>query len=220
MATRTRKRPPHPARERRVQPRPERAATSLRERQTPPLAERTRPPQPRLAHERLESIARDVVACERCPRLRRYCQEIAATKRRAYRDWDYWGRPVPGFGDPEARVWVVGLAPAAHGGNRTGRVFTGDSSGDWLYRALHDAGYARLPTSVSRDDGQELRGAYVSAAARCAPPDNKPTRAELARCAPFLERELAALHGVRVVVALGQIAFDAVLKLLTKAGYA
>src|SRR5262249_43716706 len=141
------------------------------------------------------------------------------TKRRAYRDWDYWGRPVPGFGDPEARVWIVGLAPAAHGGNRTGRAFTGDSSGDWLYGALHDAGFARLPTSVSRDDGQELRGAFVRAAGRGARPDNKPSRAELARCAPFLERELAALHRVRVIVALGQIAFDAVLKLLTTVGY-
>src|SRR5215510_14976385 len=120
MPTRTRKRQPqpHPAREHRVQPRPERA------------------PQPPPERERLERIARDVVSCERCPRLRRYCQEIAATKRRAYRDWDYWGHPVPGFGDPEARVWIVGLAPAAHGGNRTGRVFTGDSSGDWLYGAL------------------------------------------------------------------------------------
>jgi uracil-DNA glycosylase family 4 len=166
----------------------------------------------------LERIARDVVRCERCPRLRAYCQEIARVKRRAFRDWDYWGRPVPGFGDARARLWVLGLAPAAHGGNRTGRVFTGDSSGDWLYRALHDAGFARLPTSVSRDDGQELRDVYISAAARCAPPDNRPARDELANCAPYLDRELAALPCLRVIVALGRIAFDAALKLLVTHG--
>lgn len=166
----------------------------------------------------LVRIARDVVACDRCPRLRRWCREVAASKRRAYRDWTYWGRPVPGFGDPRARIWVIGLAPAAHGGNRTGRVFTGDSSGDWLFRALHDQGFARLPSSVSRDDGQRLHDVYVSAAARCAPPGNRPTPAELERCAPFLARELAALPRLRVVVALGRVAFDAALRLCESAG--
>jgi uracil-DNA glycosylase len=168
----------------------------------------------------LAAIHADVVGCERCPRLRRYCAEVAATKRRAYRDCDYWGRPVPGFGDPRARIWVVGLAPAAHGGNRTGRVFTGDSSGDWLFRALHTAGLASMPHSTSRDDGQELHDVYVSAAARCAPPDNKPSPAELVRCRPFLERELAALGRLLVIVPLGKIAFDAVLRLLEDAAYA
>jgi uracil-DNA glycosylase family 4 len=166
----------------------------------------------------LAAIHADVVTCERCPRLRRYCAQVASTKRRAFRDCDYWGRPVPGFGDPRARLWVVGLAPAAHGGNRTGRVFTGDSSGDWLFRALHTAGFARFPHSIDRDDGQELCDAYVSAAARCAPPDNKPSPSELARCRPFLGRELVALHRLRVVVPLGKIAFDAVLRLLEDAG--
>jgi uracil-DNA glycosylase family 4 len=167
----------------------------------------------------LARIARDVVACERCPRLRRWCQEIATARRRAFRDQVYWGRPVPGFGDPRSRIWVVGLAPGAHGSNRTGRMFTGDASGDWLYRALHTQGLAHLPTSTARDDGQVLRDVYISAAARCAPPDNKPTPAELRRCAPFLVRELAALDRVRVVVALGKIAFDAVLRLVDDAGW-
>jgi uracil-DNA glycosylase family 4 len=167
----------------------------------------------------LAKVARDVIDCELCPRLRLYCQQVAQSKRRAYRDWNYWGRPVPGFGDATARLWVLGLAPAAHGGNRTGRVFTGDSSGDWLFRALHDAGFATMPTSVSRDDGQQLLDAYVSAAARCAPPDNKPLREEMARCARYLERELQALVELRVVLALGQIAFDAALRLLDGAGW-
>jgi uracil-DNA glycosylase family 4 len=168
----------------------------------------------------LAALHADVVSCERCPRLRRYCAAVAATKRRAYRDCEYWGRPVPGFGDAGARLWVVGLAPAAHGGNRTGRVFTGDSSGDWLFRALHTAGFARFPHSTGRDDGQELHDAYVSAAARCAPPDNKPRPAELVRCRPFLERELATLTCLQVIVPLGKIAFDAVLRLVEDAGYA
>jgi uracil-DNA glycosylase family 4 len=168
----------------------------------------------------LARITRDVIACDRCPRLRRWCQEIAANRRRAFRDQEYWGRPVPGFGDPGARIWIVGLAPGAHGSNRTGRMFTGDASGDWLYRALHAAGLARLPTAVARDDGQALHDVYISAAARCAPPDNKPRPVELHRCAPYLARELAALERVRVVVALGQIAFDAALRLLAGAGWA
>ncbi len=166
----------------------------------------------------LDHIARAVVACDRCPRLRRYCQEIAAAKRRAYRDWTYWGRPVPGFGDPRAQIWIVGLAPAAHGANRTGRMFTGDSSGDWLYRALHGAGFAALATSESRDDGQQLRDVYIGAVARCAPPGNKPTRDEIARCAPYLAQELAALPHLRVILPLGSIAFDAVLRLLAADG--
>jgi uracil-DNA glycosylase family 4 len=167
----------------------------------------------------LARIERDIVACELCPRLRAYCSEIASSKRRAYRDWNYWGRPVPGFGDPRARLWVLGLAPAAHGGNRTGRVFTGDSSGDWLFRALHAAGFAMLPTSVSRDDGQELRGAWVSAAGRCAPPGNKPLPVELARCASYLVRELHQLTDLRCILALGKIAFDAALRLLEGEGW-
>lgn len=166
----------------------------------------------------LEHIARAVVACDKCPRLLRYCQEIAATKRRAFRDWTYWGRPVPGFGDPRARLWIVGLAPAAHGANRTGRMFTGDSSGDWLYRALHAAGLAALPTSESLADGQQLVGVYISAAARCAPPDNKPAPNEIARCAPYLAQELAALSHLRIILPLGSIAFDAVLRLVAATG--
>jgi uracil-DNA glycosylase family 4 len=168
----------------------------------------------------IATIARDIVGCERCPRLRRWCQEIAAVRRPMYRDQAYWGRPVPGFGDAHARIWIVGLAPGAHGANRTGRMFTGDASGDWLYRALHAAGLARLPTSTARDDGQVLTDAYISAAARCAPPDNRPRPVELRRCAPFLAAEFRALERVRVVVALGRIAFDAVLRLAAEAGYA
>lgn len=174
----------------------------------------------RTARDSIRRIERDVVACERCRRLRRYCSEIAASKRRAYRDWTYWGRPVPGCGDPAARLWILGLAPAAHGANRTGRMFTGDSSGDWLYRALHAHGFATLPTSTSRDDGQTLCDTYISAAARCAPPDNKPTPAEIAACAPYLERELRVLAHLRIVLALGQVAFQAALRLLDAAGCA
>lgn len=172
-----------------------------------------------LAPQSLEAIEQDIVACDRCPRLRRYCQEISRIKRRAYRHQEYWGRPVPGFGDARARVWIVGLAPGAHGANRTGRMFTGDSSGDWLYRALHAAGLARIPTSTARDDGQKLHDAYMSAAGRCAPPDNKPAPAELERCAGFLSREFAALAGLQVIVPLGKIAFDAMLRLLRAEGY-
>jgi uracil-DNA glycosylase family 4 len=193
-------------------------------RRTPSIAT-SRGPEPRRGKradagpDSLSRIEADVPGCELCPRLRRYCRDIASSKRRAYLDWNYWGRPVPGFGDPTARLWVLGLAPAAHGGNRTGRVFTGDSSGDWLFRALHAQGFARLPTSVSRDDGQKLRDAYISAAARCAPPDNKPRPIELQRCARYLERELQALDRLRVVMPLGRIAFDAVLRLLATRGY-
>jgi len=166
----------------------------------------------------LPFIQQSIVACERCPRLRAYCARVAAEKKRAYREETYWGRPIPGFGDPAARLLIVGLAPAAHGGNRTGRVFTGDSSGDFLFRALHKAGYANQPTSVHVDDGLELTDAYVAAAVRCAPPDNKPTPAELARCLPWLAAELDELPNLRVVVALGRIAFDATLRLLRDRG--
>lgn len=159
----------------------------------------------------LVQLNREIVACERCPRLRRYCQKIAREKRRAYRDWEYWGKPVPGFGDPKARVLLLGLAPGAHGSNRTGRMFTGDGSGYFLYPVLHEAGFASHAGDGHRDDGLKLRGAYITAAARCAPPANKPTRRELANCSSFLDRELEGLRQVRVVVALGKIAFDAYL---------
>ena len=152
------------------------------------------------------------MSCERCPRLRAYCRRIGREKRRAFRDDTYWAKPVPGFGDPRARLLLVGLAPAAHGANRTGRVFTGDGvggSGDFLMAALHRAGFANIPTSQHPDDGLALRDAFIAAAVRCAPPDNKPTPEEIARCLPHLDAELAALPRVRVVVALGKIAFDA-----------
>ncbi|MGH7740791.1 MAG: uracil-DNA glycosylase [Candidatus Eiseniibacteriota bacterium] len=152
------------------------------------------------------ALERRVHACTLCPRLRRHCQQVAREKRRAFADQKYWGKPVAGFGDPSARLLIVGLAPAAHGANRTGRMFTGDSSGDWLYAALHAHGFANQPTSSARGDGLALLDTYLSAAARCAPPDNRPTRTELARCRPYLEQELALLSRVRVVVALGAIA--------------
>jgi uracil-DNA glycosylase family 4 len=140
-------------------------------------------------------------------------EKVAAEKRAAYSDWDYWGRPVPGFGDPDAELLVVGLAPAAHGGNRTGRVFTGDRSGDWLYRSLHRAGYANQPSSDHRDDGLRLTGAYVTAAVRCAPPGNKPAKDERDACLPYLEREIELLKNMRVIVALGGFAFDVVCRI-------
>ena len=166
----------------------------------------------------LDVLQTEIVACRRCPRLRAHCAHIAEVKRRAYRDQQYWGKPVPAFGDPAARILILGLAPAAHGANRTGRMFTGDRSGDWLYRALYQTGLASQPTSISRDDGQQLRGVYITASARCAPPDNKPTPEEIRNCRPFLERELALLNQVRVVVALGKIAFDNYLDLLKRRG--
>ena len=164
-----------------------------------------------MASDSLERITSEVVVCRRCPRLVRFRESVARVKRAAYRDWTYWGRPVPGFGDSEARLLIVGLAPAAHGGNRTGRPFTGDRSGDWLYRALHRAGFANQPTSVSRDDGLALRDCYIVASVRCAPPQNKPTRAEFARCQPYLERELRLLRKARVVIVLGAAAMRAFL---------
>ena len=182
-------------------------------------AQRRAPEQARAQVAALREVADAVVACRRCPRLIHYIQDVARTKRRAYRDWEYWGRPVPGFGDPLARLLIVGLAPAAHGANRTGRMFTGDSSGDWLYRALHRAGFANQPTSTHRDDGLRLHDAYVTASCRCAPPGNKPSREELAACRGFLARELEILATVRVIVCLGQIAFDNVLRLMRERGY-
>lgn len=160
----------------------------------------------------LAGLARRVAVCRRCPRLVSYRQRVAREKRRAFAAQDYWGRPVPGWGDPQARVLIVGLAPAAHGANRTGRMFTGDSSGDWLYAALHRFGFANQPTATSRDDGLSLRDCYITAAARCAPPGNKPLPQELARCRPFLVAELRLLTRVRVVVVLGRIAHDAFLR--------
>lgn len=170
------------------------------------------------ANRQLTLLAKEVVACERCPRLRAYCQEIGRVKRRAYRDWDYWAKPVPGFGDPQASVLIIGLAPGAHGANRTGRMFTGDRSGDYLYRALYETGFASQPEATSRADGLTLTGAYIAAAGRCAPPDNKPAREELARCREFLEREIDLLQGVKVVVALGLIAFQTYLAILRDRG--
>ena len=161
----------------------------------------------------LEAVADEIARCRACPRLVAWREQVARERRAAFRDEEYWGRGVPGFGDPQARVLVIGLAPAAHGANRTGRMFTGDRSGDWLYRAMHRAGLASQPTSVARDDGLELRGAYITAPVHCAPPDNKPEPAERDRCRPFLEREWALLTEVRVVVALGAFAMATVASL-------
>lgn len=164
-----------------------------------------------------QSVQRAVVRCELCPRLRAHCQAVAAKRRPLYRQWEYWGRPVPAFGSPPARLLIVGLAPAAHGANRTGRMFTGDSSGDWLYEALHRFGFATQPTSASRDDGLMLRDCVITAAARCAPPGNKPSPEELDRCRPFLEREVDVLRP-RLVMVLGRIAWDAWLRVLVQRG--
>ena len=157
-------------------------------------------------------LEREIVSCELCPRLLDHCREVAKIRRRAYRDQVYWGKPVPGFGDPEARVLLLGLAPAAHGANRTGRMFTGDRSGDWLFGALHRAGLANQARSENCADGLELQRAFISATCRCAPPANKPSTEEMARCAPYLDREFELLEGLRVVVALGKIAWDAALR--------
>jgi uracil-DNA glycosylase len=175
----------------------------------------TAPARGESAAQRLERLRETVIACRKCPRLVRYREEVARTKRRAFRDCAYWGRPVPGFGDPHARLLIVGLAPAAHGGNRTGRAFTGDRSGDFLYARLYEAGFANQPTSVDLHDGLKLRNAYISAAARCAPPDNRPLPEELRNCAGYLEEEFAILRP-RAVLALGAIAFHAYLRLLVK----
>src|SRR5438034_1220251 len=160
----------------------------------------------------IPAVNRAIVACSRCPRLRAYCRRGAREKKREFREWKYWGKPVPGFGDPEARLLIIGRAAAAHGANRTGRMFTGDSSGRWLYEALHRHGFASRPDSVSRDDGLVLTDCYVSAAARCAPPGNKPRHVELARCRPYLVAELRLLRRARVIVTLGRIAHESWLK--------
>ena len=164
----------------------------------------------------LKVLNAEVIACTRCPRLVEYRERIAREKRRAYRDCEYWGKPVSGFGDSHARVLVLGLAPGAHGSNRTGRPFTGDASGNFMYPVLHETGFALLSTATARDDGQVLTGLYITAAARCAPPGNKPLPEELANCAPFLERELEGLRDLRVTVALGRIGFEAYLNYLKR----
>ena len=166
----------------------------------------------------LEILNRKIIACHKCPRLVEYRAHIAVVKRRAYLDWEYWAKPVPGFGDPNARVLLIGLAPGAHGANRTGRVFTGDSSGVFLYKAMYDTGFASQPTSVSRDDGLTLIDAYISASVRCAPPDNKPAPEEIRNCRPYLVRELELLRNVKVIIALGKLAFDGYLSILRDQG--
>ncbi|HUS62438.1 MAG TPA: uracil-DNA glycosylase [Acidimicrobiales bacterium] len=163
----------------------------------------------------LEALRDEITRCRACPRLVEWREEVAVVKRASFRDEDYWARPVPGFGDPRARVLVVGLAPAAHGGNRTGRVFTGDRSGDWLFASMHRTGFANQPVSVGCDDGLVLRGAYVAAAVRCAPPANKPTPEERDTCLPFLRREIDLLARVTVFVVLGQFALDALCRVLS-----
>jgi len=166
----------------------------------------------------LAVLNQEVISCTRCPRLVAYREQVGREKRRAYRDHDYWARPVPGFGDPDARVLVLGLAPGAHGSNRTGRPFTGDASGKFMYPILHKVGFASQPNSERRDDGLRLTDCYITAAVRCAPPGNKPLLSELLNCAPFLDRELAILNNVKVVVALGKIGFDAYLNYLKRNG--
>jgi uracil-DNA glycosylase family 4 len=170
------------------------------------------------AEPQLLDLQREIVACQRCPRLIAHCAAIAITKRRAYRDWEYWGKPVPSFGAADAKVLILGLAPGAHGANRTGRVFTGDRSGGFLYKVLHATGFASQPESRSRDDGLRLLDAYITAAVHCAPPGNKPTAEEIGVCRGYLERELELLPNLRAVVALGRIAFDVYLSILRDRG--
>jgi uracil-DNA glycosylase family 4 len=166
----------------------------------------------------LRELEREVVACRRCPRLVAWREEVARVRRAAFASEEYWGRPLPGFGDPAASVLILGLAPAAHGGNRTGRIFTGDRSGDWLFASLYRTGFANQPTSVARDDGLRLTDAWVCAAVRCAPPANRPLPSERDNCLPYLVRELALLPSVRVIVALGSFGWDAALRGLAAAG--
>lgn len=160
----------------------------------------------------LDLLQPTISDCSLCPRLTTYRRDVAKEKVKRFKDWDYWGRPIPGFGDPKARLYILGLAPAAHGGNRTGRVFTGDRSGDWLYEALHAFGFANQPESIHREDGLTLRDCYVAAAVRCAPPANQPTKEEFEACRSFVIEELGLLHRVQLVVALGKIAFDEYLR--------
>ena len=164
----------------------------------------------------LDELQSQIIACKRCPRLIRYCEKVAREKRRRFRGEDYWGKPVPSFGDPAAQLLIVGLAPGAHGSNRTGRMFTGDRSGVFLYRALYEAGFANQPEGVSPNDGLELRGCYITAVVRCAPPQNKPRPEELRNCQPYLEKELHLLSRLRAVLALGRIAFDAYLRVVSE----
>lgn len=166
----------------------------------------------------LEALNARITECGRCTRLREYCAEVGRIKRRAYRDDDYWARPVPSFGDEQARVLVLGLAPGAHGSNRTGRPFTGDGSGDFLYPVLHETGFASQPTALHRQDGMRLHGLWINSVGRCAPPDNKPTREELSNCAQWLDEELGLLRQLRVVVCLGRIAWDGLLSHEQRAG--
>lgn len=168
----------------------------------------------------IAAVASDVTACRACPRLVEWRETVAREKRASFATEDYWGRPVPGFGDPKAKLLIVGLAPAAHGGNRTGRVFTGDRSGDWLFASMYRTGWANQPTSVHRDDGLELLGAYISAVVKCAPPANKPTTEERDRCLPFLVREVELLSEIRVIVALGSFGWDGALRVLAERGIA
>jgi len=173
----------------------------------------------RVVSDSLERISDDVVVCRACPRLVEWRERVAREKVARFAEQDYWGRPVPGSGDPDAAILILGLAPAAHGGNRTGRIFTGDRSGDFLFASLHRTGFANQPTSVSRDDGLRLRDAYIAAVNRCAPPANRPTPEERDRCLPFLEREITALRDLRVIVALGAFAWDGALRALSELGH-
>ena len=166
----------------------------------------------------LVQLNAEIMVCRKCPRLVAYREQIAREKRRAYLAWDYWGKPVPGFGDPNARVLIMGLAPGAHGSNRTGRPFTGDASGNFMYPVLFETGFANQPNATDRNDGLKLRDLYITAAARCAPPDNKPLPEELANCSPYLDRELEGLKKLKVIVALGKIGFDAYLNYLKRQG--
>ncbi|HET9183160.1 MAG TPA: uracil-DNA glycosylase [Candidatus Angelobacter sp.] len=166
----------------------------------------------------LDLLNEEIIACTRCPRLIAHCQKIGREKRRAYREWEYWAKPVPGWGDPQARILILGLAPGAHGSNRTGRPFTGDGSGNFLYRALHRTGFASQPSATHRDDGLQLEDCYITSAAHCAPPANKPTPLEIANCSSHVEREIKLLTQVRVVLVLGKIAFDAYLNFLKNQG--
>lgn len=166
----------------------------------------------------LNVLNSEVTSCTLCPRLVTYREQIAREKRRAYRDWEYWGKPVSGFGDPNARVVILGLAPGAHGSNRTGRPFTGDASGKFMYPVLHETGFASQPSATDRNDGLVLKDLYITAAVRCAPPDNKPLPQELASCAPYLDRELQGLKNAKVIVALGRIGFEAYLNYLKRSG--
>ena len=172
-----------------------------------------------MTNDRWDQLEHEIIQCRRCPRLVAWREEVARVKRRAYEDWDYWGRPVPGFGDRDARLLIIGLAPGAHGSNRTGRMFTGDSSGVTLFGALHRAGLANQPSSTHRGDGLRLKDTFITAVGRCAPPKNRPTAGELNNCRPFLAREIDLLPRLQVVLALGHVAFKGYLRLLREQGY-